>query len=289
MTSILSDGQRAGLRNMRAMNIAEGRVELDFRTLPLQDFSSGFPQLANSRGGTDDGRNIDNLLQLQIRNLVNWNRLGILLWGGAFGTDRYVTVYETGFNMGNATNDTPSQADSVWQYESDYRFVVDLGNNSTRLSFRDSNNNEVFGHTYAIGAVADIGSFQIDLLQGMGGPNDVEYTDVAIDRLVVKAVVPELRGDYNGDGIVEAADYIVWRNALNRMVPIGTSADGNFDGHVTTADYDVWRSHFGATTAATSAPPNLSVPEPATTWTSAVLLLFALLSPRGLAPKHLRS
>jgi hypothetical protein len=96
-------------------------------------------------------------------------------------------------------------------------------------------------------------------------------------------------GDFNHDGAVDTADYVLWRNTLNQSVPIGSGADGNFDGQITVADYDVWRSHFGATTAATSAPLNLSVPEPATTWTSAVLLLFALLSRRGLVSRYLRS
>ena len=53
-----------------------------------------------------------------------------------------------------------------------------------------------------------------------------------------------LLGDYNHNGIVDAADYIVWRKSL------GTSganlpADGNGDNMITSADYDVWKSHFG--------------------------------------------
>ena len=38
-------------------------------------------------------------------------------------------------------------------------------------------------------------------------------------------------GDFNGDFVVDAADYVVWRNDANR----------------TQAQYDLWREHFGST------------------------------------------
>ncbi|HEX2477103.1 MAG TPA: hypothetical protein VHK01_20275, partial [Lacipirellulaceae bacterium] len=60
-----------------------------------------------------------------------------------------------------------------------------------------------------------------------------------------------LIGDYNGDGIVDAADYAVWRKN-----------DGTQDG------YNVWRTNFGRTTGAGPLSDG-TVPEP-TTW---ILLL----------------
>jgi hypothetical protein len=53
-------------------------------------------------------------------------------------------------------------------------------------------------------------------------------------------------GDFNNDGTVDAADYVVWRNGL------GTS--------YTQPDYDVWRDHFGQTLGASSL--RATVPEP---------------------------
>src|SRR6185312_17357290 len=47
-------------------------------------------------------------------------------------------------------------------------------------------------------------------------------------------------GDYNGNGVVDAADYVVWRN--------GGSPNPNSPG-----DYSTWRANFGATGSA--APP----------------------------------
>ncbi len=54
-----------------------------------------------------------------------------------------------------------------------------------------------------------------------------------------------LAGDYNFNGVVDAADYSVWRDTLNSMADL--RADGNGDGVVDALDYGVWRSNFGAT------------------------------------------
>ena len=56
------------------------------------------------------------------------------------------------------------------------------------------------------------------------------------------------QGDYNGNGVADAADYTVWRDRLGQSgLTVYTSADGNGDGQITQADYDVWKSHFGQT------------------------------------------
>jgi hypothetical protein len=57
----------------------------------------------------------------------------------------------------------------------------------------------------------------------------------------------DLKGDYNADGKVNAADYVVWRNALGTA---NASADGNHDGVVGPADYGMWQNHFGAAAVA---------------------------------------
>ena len=44
----------------------------------------------------------------------------------------------------------------------------------------------------------------------------------------VLSVVSTLPGDYNGDGVVDAADYTVWRDNLGRA-GMGLAADGNGD------------------------------------------------------------
>ncbi|MEX2316830.1 MAG: choice-of-anchor Q domain-containing protein [Pirellulales bacterium] len=57
--------------------------------------------------------------------------------------------------------------------------------------------------------------------------------------------LPELVGDYNVNGIVDAADYTLWRNMLHSQVPIYSCADGDGNGVVTWNDYLIWRANFG--------------------------------------------
>lgn len=85
---------------------------------------------------------------------------------------------------------------------------------------------------------------------------------------------PILVGDYNKNGVVDAADYAVWRNTQGTSVALGTGADGNFDGQITTADYGVWRLHFGETATPGSGfssgtavlATSSAVPEPISLW-----------------------
>ncbi len=70
-----------------------------------------------------------------------------------------------------------------------------------------------------------------------------------------------LRGDYNQNGVVDVADYIVWRNELGQSMTIGAGADGNSDAHVTMDDYYLSRDHYGAFEVIPTGA-SLSVPEP---------------------------
>jgi hypothetical protein len=79
-------------------------------------------------------------------------------------------------------------------------------------------------------------------------------------------LVATLPYDFNGDGEVSAADYVLWRDTLGQSIHAGTGADANFDGQITTADFDLWRAHFGETVGSASA--TAAVPEP-----SALLLV----------------
>jgi hypothetical protein len=56
-----------------------------------------------------------------------------------------------------------------------------------------------------------------------------------------------LVGDYNRNGVVDAADYALWRNQLGIAIVPYEGADGNGDGMVTVTDYAIWRANFGNT------------------------------------------
>jgi hypothetical protein len=59
-----------------------------------------------------------------------------------------------------------------------------------------------------------------------------------------------LAGDYNGNGVVDAADYVAWRDN-----------PGAFGGNP--AGYNTWRANFGRTAGSGAAVAAASVPEPA--------------------------
>jgi hypothetical protein len=57
------------------------------------------------------------------------------------------------------------------------------------------------------------------------------------------------QGDYNNNGIVDAADYVVWRDTLGEFViNFGDGADGDESGIIDEGDYDFWRARFGLVT-----------------------------------------
>jgi hypothetical protein len=52
-----------------------------------------------------------------------------------------------------------------------------------------------------------------------------------------------LPGDYNFSGLVDAADFVVWRRNVGSTTNL--QADGDDDGDVDQVDYNVWRENFG--------------------------------------------
>jgi hypothetical protein len=76
------------------------------------------------------------------------------------------------------------------------------------------------------------------------------------------ALVPMTTGDYNRNNIVDAADYIIWRDTFEQFAAqVGSGADGNANGMVDADDYTFWRARFGNTVPGTGEV--VSVPEPA--------------------------
>jgi predicted outer membrane repeat protein len=68
----------------------------------------------------------------------------------------------------------------------------------------------------------------------------------AMDIGAVEMQTPQLVGDYNRNGTVDAADYVLLRNSMGATgVTPYSGADGDGDGVIGQGDYNVWRSHFG--------------------------------------------
>jgi hypothetical protein len=86
------------------------------------------------------------------------------------------------------------------------------------------------------------------------GPND----------LVLSVVGPGLAGDFNRDGAIDAADYVVWRKNIGAP-----------------PTYQTWRSNFGRTAsgAVSAAISSGAVPEPAS-WIICLAAACACLATR---------
>ena len=75
---------------------------------------------------------------------------------------------------------------------------------------------------------------------------------------VVEPEPSSLPGDYNDDGLVDAADYTIWRDNLGGPTPMGT--------------YLEWSANYG------SSAPTSSIPEPSATLLAAVALSIGCLA-----------
>ena len=94
-----------------------------------------------------------------------------------------------------------------------------------------------------------------------GGISDVQIYDYALTATQVDHLI--FRADFNDDGVVDAADYTVWRDHLGAVgVAPYTAGDADGNGSVTQADYQVWRKQFGQTFDDAFPSQGFSVPEP---------------------------
>jgi hypothetical protein len=94
-----------------------------------------------------------------------------------------------------------------------------------------------------------------------------------------------LAGDYNNNGVVDTADYTVWRNTLATSYSTAyTGADGNGDKLVNNADYDIWKANFGKSDLIYTSPGSgglaASVPEPGSALMLALAVALLTISPR---------
>src|SRR6476659_818761 len=103
------------------------------------------------------------------------------------------------------------------------------------------------------GTTESSGILDISTLVGFK-PGSIILTDVQGSNSSITVLInpyATLAGDFNGDGIVDSADYAVWRKGFGTIY--------------TQDDYNIWRAQFGRTPA-TGAGAGLSdampVPEP---------------------------
>jgi hypothetical protein len=89
---------------------------------------------------------------------------------------------------------------------------------------------------------------------------------------------PGLLGDYNQDGKVDAADYVIWRNNSGTLNVLPNDA---FGGVIGPSQYNQWRSHFGQSAGTGSDLGPVAVPEPVA-GSMAVVAILAICFRRAL-------
>ena len=111
-------------------------------------------------------------------------------------------------------------------------------------------------------------SIHLPILTGLQWDTSLLYTT---GELSLAAAA--LTGDYNGNGIVDAADYTVWRDSLG-ATGAGLVADGDGSELVDAGDLEVWQANFGATLGS-GANEAATIPEPAT---AALLMIVGAIA-----------
>lgn len=164
----------------------------------------------------------------------------------------------------------------------DYLFTVDTSNFNTSTfstftiplgSGSESGFVTTFGFTNGGDGLQNFGLSQLQIqVNGMPAMGSGAGLAIEIARFsIVERSTTVVQGDFNADGVVDAADYTVWRDNLGGDA---SALNGNGTGAATVvqADYDLWKANFGG--AAIGGALAANVPE----GVSSVLLLVGVLS-----------
>ncbi len=107
------------------------------------------------------------------------------------------------------------------------------------------------------------GNVTIDSIWLAGDGSSQIYLDSVMHNangLITPGYTP---GDFDGDGLVNSADYATWRGTFGQSVTPWTGADGNGNGVVDMGDYILWRRQMSAGSGASLAQARRSRNRPA--------------------------
>jgi hypothetical protein len=101
---------------------------------------------------------------------------------------------------------------------------------------------------------------------GLLGTGNVSISESYFDNFLIESIDPPGEpGDYNGDGLVDAADYVHWRTNVDGPEDSLMNRDPNNSGPINSDDYDFWRANFGNPPAGSGVGAvSTAAPEPAT-------------------------
>jgi hypothetical protein len=216
--------------------------------------------------------------------VTNWQGIGVDAWtrngqpGAVPGFG--IATLDHGGGFGQLSGDLMGHSSFILRWTSPVTGTVNFSGSAFHprtigrtnlLIMREKGEASLASERHTLGELTDVNtrddllhfSQDVDVAAGqtvdlMVGPGQVEF--FAFTELAITAAV---RGDYNRDGITDAADYTVWRDNLgNTGAPgtvfgdgTGSNLSGNPNGIVDQWDYDYWRQHFGDTLEIAPRPP----------------------------------
>lgn len=183
-----------------------------------------------------------------------WTRLVVTVDGAVSGNSYTVTGYIDGNLVGTATTSTaPNGKEAVKEFL--HLFADEDGESAAGVINSLAFYNEVL---------------TADAVLALGG---------ATAAGIPVATPPGVPGDYNQNGTVDAADYVLWRNNLGSAIALPNEGAGITPGSVTVEDYNFWRANFGNHSGAGSIAGAAAVPEPAS-WALVILAILSCVPPK---------
>ena len=237
--------------------------------------------------------------QTSVVNMINQSGLDKPFVSGVTDFDTYFTTGNPPFAQANFLNNWQSEVSFTLPVMGVVDFDFGAIYSIDRLAIWNISLKDIKIHVSdtSINSLQEVASFALpnhlhfpfsyshDLLN-LGAAHDVRFMRIEIDSVYLfelsdtfaYAIVGEvvasaiqatagIDGDYNGNGTVDAADYVLWRKGG----PLANEVDT--PGTVNAADYTAWRARFGNSGSGSGldAVSNAPVPEPATL----LLLMFA--------------
>jgi autotransporter-associated beta strand protein len=139
-----------------------------------------------------------------------------------------------------------------------------IGNSATLSLSNNALLNLGAGVNERVGFLSLDTAFQPNTTYGSSQSNAVVKLDMYFSGTGILTVGPAIvAGDYNNDGIVDAADYVIWRKNVGQ--PSQTLPNDTTGVLIGDAQYNLWRTNFGSTTAVPgsgSLASSSAVPEP---------------------------
>ncbi|TWT77248.1 hypothetical protein Pla123a_19050 [Posidoniimonas polymericola] len=161
------------------------------------------------------------------------------------------------------------------KYSTDQTTVYSVYNDNTYSTLVDSVSLEVQDGVDASSHNRDAVAELIGLAPQDGAILYVDFVGAQgslgyLNAMSIEAVdVPAIPGDFNGDLVVNGADYTIWRDNLDGdESALGGAGDGS--GIVDGEDYDLWVSNYGGPATPPGVGFTASVPSPPAAWLIAV-------------------